>query len=152
AMSGTRFVALLADSQAEIGKRDAHIGTGIVPERGQRALVVIVEDQAARGFFRLVRVAGNTASLEDRANVAVILDILDGFLVTQSRRIGCVPLLAGFVLGLGRQQRRAVREIEDLVIGPGGIGLLEGRRQLAVGVAAAAVGANLARTKLMPRL
>ena len=50
------------------------------------------------GLVRLLRVAGDAAPLEDRLDVAVVLDVLDALLETQAGLVLDVPLLAGLIV------------------------------------------------------
>ena len=100
---------------------------------------VVVKDQFARRFVPLPAVAGDATAVEDRLDVTIVLDVLDGLLEAKAHPILAVPRLAGLIVGPSGQQRRALRQVEDGIVGLGGRGFLEARRLLAVGVAAAAI-------------
>ena len=112
----------------------------------------VVERQAAGGLVLLDGVAGDAASLQDRLDVAVELDVLDALGELEAGAVGVVPLLAGAVVRLRGEQGSCRGQVPELVVGLGGGGFLEGGRLLAVGVAAAAVGADLAGPNLVPGL
>ncbi len=87
---------------------------------------------------------GDTASLENWANVAVVFDIEHILRVTQPSFVLDVPLLTGLIALFVGQKRVRFGQVENLVIGPSRVGVLKKRRLLAMGVAAAAVVADFA--------
>ena len=109
--------------------RQAVVGAGnVVRGLGRFTVVVVVEDQVAGRLVAPSRVAGDAAAVEDRLDVAVVLDVLDAVLEAQAGLVLRVPLLAatrpwpwsvrsGVLLG----------QVEDLVVGLGGGGVLERR-------------------------
>src|SRR5438445_2375763 len=117
---------------------------------GIRLRAVVIEDQVAGRFRRLLRMAGDAAKVENWFDITEVFHVLDGLLEAQSRFVLDVPFLARLIVGLRGQERRLLRQIENGVIGSGGGSLCERSRLLAVGVAAAAVGAHLAWPQLMP--
>src|SRR5262249_1884186 len=118
-------------------------GVAQVPPRPLNQ-VVVVQDQLAGRPVPLPAGAGPGTSPEARLDVAVVLHGLDGLVEAQARLVVDVPLATRLVAFLGGQQGRVPGQVEERVVAPGGSGLFEGRRLLAVGVAAAAVIANLA--------
>src|SRR5262249_14900164 len=127
-------------------------GVAEVPARPFDELVV-VEIEVARRLLALgCRVTMRATALKDRLHVAMIFHVLDGLGERKAGLVTIIPLSLRLVVRLGSQERRAPSEVEDPVVGKGGGRLLEGSRLLAMRVTAAAVVANLARTKLMPCL
>src|SRR5258708_7914503 len=142
---------------------------------------VVIQDQIAGWFRRLMGMAGNTTAVENRFDVAEILHGERRALtpnpspprgegrigpltsgpslpvgrvgqVAQARFVFAVPFLARLIVGLGGQQWRLLGQIEESIIGAGSSGLPEGGRLLAVGVAAAAVRPHLPWPQFVPRL
>src|SRR5260370_42572141 len=90
-------------------------------------LVVGVEiERAGRVLAVLRSVAGDAITMEDRANVAVILDVQRARLyIPEGRFVVCVPLEARFARRAGADQGRRVDEVPDLVVGFGRTSFLE---------------------------
>src|SRR5262245_62151958 len=79
-------------------------------------LRVVVQHQAASRVAGLAAVTGDTTSLKDRFDIAVILDIQDSLDEAQSGLIVDIPLLAGLIFLLGRQQGSALCEVEGDIV------------------------------------
>jgi hypothetical protein len=81
-------------------------------------LLFVVQHQLRGRLLRLVAVAGGTAAVEDRLDVAEELDVLDAAGEAHFGLVARVPLAPGLVILLRGQQRRLPGQIPDLVIGP----------------------------------
>src|SRR5438067_930889 len=97
---------------------------------------VIVKHEIPGRPGRLAAVTCDTTPLEDRPDVAVIFDIQDAPDVTQAGLVLDVPLLPRLIMLPVCQQGSQPGQVKDLVIVPGGSGVLEECRLLAVSVAA----------------
>src|SRR5262249_2354094 len=75
---------------------------------------IVVEDQLRWRIRDFVCMAGSTTAVENRFDVAEILDVVHALLEADARFPLHVPLLAGLVARLGGQERSASREVKGL--------------------------------------
>ena len=133
---------------------EAIVAAGELAEMAELNLLIVgIHHEIPCGLAILLCVTSNAAPVENRPDVAKVFDVGDFFFVeAQPARICSVPALRRLVTTPAGDERCFLGQIPQLVMILSRRRLIEIRRGLAVGMAAATVVAHFAWPQLVPGL